>query len=141
MWWTSRRRYAAEQTAQVLRVLSEIGAEATPQILVLNKSDRLPEADRMQDLPAVTHRLLGETARLNNSEAALVSAHTGDGISELLQVIDTKLLQDPVVRQRFRVPLATGGSPPIARTRRDCIEAPGRRVLGSGRRRTFIPTK
>jgi GTP-binding protein HflX len=101
---------AAEHTAQVLKVLSEIGAEATPQILVLNKSDRLPEADRMQDLPAVTHRLLGEAARLNNTEAALVSAYSGDGIPELLQLIDKKLLQDPVVRQRFRIPLADGRS-------------------------------
>ncbi len=99
---------AAEQTAQVLKVLREIGAEATPQILVLNKSDRLPAADRVQDLPAVTHRLLGEAARMNNTEAALVSAYSGDGIPELLNLIDKKLLQDPVVRQRFRLPVGEG---------------------------------
>lgn len=99
---------AAEQTAQVLKVLREIGAEATPQILVLNKSDRLPEADRVQDLPAVTHRLLGEAARMNNTEAALVSAYSGDAIPDLLHLIDKKLLQDPVVRQRFRLPVGEG---------------------------------
>src|SRR6185437_6214476 len=62
---------AAEQTAHVMKVLVEIGAETAPQILVLNKSDRLAEADRMQDLGTLTHRLLGETARQNATQAVL----------------------------------------------------------------------
>ncbi|HMF76046.1 MAG TPA: GTPase HflX [Bryobacteraceae bacterium] len=99
---------AAEQTSHVLKVLAEIGAEATPQILILSKSDGLPEAERMQDLPAVTHRLLGEAARLNNTQAALVSAQTGEGVSALLQLIDKQLVQDPVARQRFHFPLGEG---------------------------------
>lgn len=99
---------AAEQTAHVLKVLAEIGAEATPQILVLNKCDCLPESERRQDLPAVTHRLLGEAARFNNTQAALVSAHTGEGIDALLQLIDKQLVQDPVARQRFHFPLGEG---------------------------------
>ena len=99
---------AAEQTAHVLKVLAEIGAETTPQILVFNKSDRLPEGEREQDLVAHTHRLLGESARLNDTPAALVSGQTGDGVPELLKLIDERLVQDPVARQRFRLPLAEG---------------------------------
>ena len=99
---------AAEQTAHVLKVLAEIGAETTPQILVFNKSDRLPEGERDQDLAAHTHRLLGESARLNDTPAALVSGQTGDGVPELLKLIDDRLVQDPVARQRFRLPLAEG---------------------------------
>jgi GTP-binding protein HflX len=99
---------AAEQTAHVLKVVAEIGAEATPQILVLNKSDGLPEADRIQDLAALTHRLLGETARQNDTQAVFISARTGDGLSTLLQLIDKHLVQDPVARQRFRLPLGEG---------------------------------
>lgn len=99
---------AAEQTAHVMKVLSEIGAETAPQMLVLNKSDRLPEADQIQHLPTLTHRLLGETARQNETEAVLISAQSGAGISELLDKIDRQLVQDPVARQRFHLPLGEG---------------------------------
>ncbi len=99
---------ADEQTAHVLKVLGEIGAERTPQLLVLNKWDGLAEADRNMDLPTLTHRLLGETARQNETEAALVSAHTGAGVPELLEKIDRALVQDPVSRQNFRLPLGEG---------------------------------
>jgi len=99
---------AEEQTAHVLKVLGEIGAEAAPQMLVLNKSDQLTEADRLQDLATLTHRLLGETARQNATEAVLVSAQTGAGINELLEKIDKHLVQDRVSRQRFRLPLGEG---------------------------------
>src|SRR3954454_24950419 len=99
---------AAEQTAHVLKVLAEICADTTPQILVFNKSDRLPEGERDQDLAAHTHRLLGESARLNETAAALVSGQSGEGVPELLKLIDERLVQDPVARQRFRLPLAEG---------------------------------
>ncbi|MDQ2844380.1 MAG: GTPase HflX [Acidobacteriota bacterium] len=99
---------AAEQTAHVLAVLGEIGAETSPQMLVLNKSDCLPEAERLQNLATLTHRLLGETARQNATEAVLVSAHTGAGVDELLNKIDRQLVQDPVSRQCFHLPLGEG---------------------------------
>jgi len=99
---------ASEQALHVMKVLAEIGAETTPQILVLNKSDRLSEADRMQDLPTLTHRLLGETARQNATPSALISAQTGSGVGTLLELIDQKLVQDPIARQRFRLPLSEG---------------------------------
>ncbi len=99
---------AEDQTTHVLKVLREIGVESTPQILVLNKSDRLSKAEADRDLPTLTHRMLGETARQNATRAALVSARTGDGIASLLELMDQQLVQDPVARQRFRLPLADG---------------------------------
>jgi GTP-binding protein HflX len=99
---------ASEQTAHVMKVLGEIGAESTTEILVLNKADRLPAEERDHDLPTLTHRLLGETARQNDTEAALVSAQSGDGIPRLLELIDKRLMQDPVVRARFQFPLGEG---------------------------------
>jgi GTP-binding protein HflX len=99
---------ASEHTAHVMKVLTEIGAEGTKQILVLNKSDRLNESDRVEDLPTMTHRILGETARQSATQAVLISAHKGDGIDRLLALIDQELQQDPVGRQRFRFPLGEG---------------------------------
>jgi len=99
---------AADQTAHVMKVLGEIGAEGTKQILVLNKSDRLSDANGVEDLSTVTHRILGETARQNATEAALISAQTGNGMDRLLALIDQELRQDPVARQRFRFPLGEG---------------------------------
>lgn len=99
---------ASEQTAHVMRVLGEIDAEDTPQILVLNKSDRLSAEQQSQELPTLTHRLLGETARQSDTRAVLISAQTGGGLGQLLELIDKQLVQDPVVRQHFRLPLAEG---------------------------------
>jgi GTP-binding protein HflX len=99
---------AEEQTMHVIKVLGEIGAESTPQILVLNKSDCLSAADLPHDLSTLTHRLLGETARQNSTQAVLISGKTGAGIPELLLAIDKHLAQDPVARQRFRLPLGEG---------------------------------
>ncbi len=99
---------AGEQAAHVLRVLAEIGAETTPQVLVLNKSDRLPLEDRNQDLETLTHRLLGETARQNATQAVLISGQSGEGLDGLTKAIDQHLVQDPVARQRFKLPLGEG---------------------------------
>lgn len=99
---------AGEQTMHVMKVLGEIGAENTPQILALNKSDCLNSADTSPDLSTTTHRLLGETARQNATQAVLISGKTGAGIPELLATIDKHLTQDTVARQRFRLPLGEG---------------------------------
>lgn len=99
---------AEEQTSHVLKVLAEIGAESTPQILVLNKADRLNSWERNRDLEMVTHRMLGETARQNATPVVLISGQTGEGIPELMAAIDKTLRQDPVARQRFRLPLGEG---------------------------------
>ena len=103
---------AAEQTAHVLKVLEEIGAETTTEILVLNKSDQMPAGGSgtlpVDNLETLTHRLLGETARQNSTQAVSISGRTGAGIPELLAAIDKNLKQDPVARQRFRFPLGEG---------------------------------
>lgn len=99
---------ASEQTAHVLKVLAEIGAQNTTQILALNKADLLPEADRLQDTGTLTHRILGETARQNATDAVLISAASGQGIDSLLARIDERLMLDPVTRQRFRFPASEG---------------------------------
>jgi GTPase len=99
---------ASEQTTHVTKVLGEIGAEGTRQVLVLNKSDRLNQHELDQDLPTLTHRILGETARQNATQAVLISAETGAGLGQLLELVDKQLVQDPVARQRFRLPLAEG---------------------------------
>jgi GTP-binding protein HflX len=93
----------AEHAGHVRKLLAEIGAERTPRILVLNKSDLLPEPDRLQSPAVLTQRLLGETA-----PAVSISAHTGAGIPQLLEAIDSQLQQDPVARQRFRLPPGEG---------------------------------
>ncbi len=99
---------AAEQTAHVMKVLAEIHAETTTQILVLNKCDALSDGLETGDLEAVTHRLLGEAARLNQTKAVLVSAKTGTGIESLLELIDSHLVLDPVARQSYRLPVSEG---------------------------------
>jgi GTP-binding protein HflX len=100
---------AAEQTAHVMKVLAEIHAETTPQILVLNKCDALAStANNPADLEAITHRLLGETARVNQTKAVLISAQSGEGLPRLLELIDGKLVADPVTQQRFRLPASEG---------------------------------
>lgn len=99
---------APHQTEHVLKVLAEIGAEKTPQILALNKMDLLPEADG--DLSALSQRILGEVrGAAGSTEAITVSARTGAGIANLLDAIDRALPLDAVSRAVFRIP-ATEGS-------------------------------
>jgi GTP-binding protein HflX len=99
---------AVEQSSHVMKVLGEIGAEATQQILVLNKADRLEHVERDQDAETLLHRMLGETARQSATEAVIVSAYTGEGCDALLEKIDKKIELDPVSRQKFRLPLSDG---------------------------------
>ena len=87
--------HAAQQTAHVLKVLAEIGAENTPEILVMNKADLLPEG-------------AGEVRGLGNSPAIAVSARNGSGFNELLALIDKSLTLDPVSHAVFRLPTGEG---------------------------------
>ena len=95
--------HAVPQTGHVLKVLAEIGAAAIPQLLVLNKVDRLPEAD----VEAARRRLLGDPEAAA-TRAVGVSALTGYGIDALLAATDEVLAFDPVVRARLRFPLSEG---------------------------------
>ena len=107
---------AADQTQHVLRVLSEIGAESTPQILVLNKIDLLPDGDI--DLEAVHSRLLGDAGAVASTRTAAVSARAGIGIEALVELMDQTLPLDPVAHVTFRFPIAEAGKgPPGPRVR------------------------
>ena len=85
---------AAEHTAQVLKVLTEIGAAEIPQILIMNKMDRLA----------------AEARGHSNARGVAISALTGDGIDQLLAAIDEALPLDQIVRATFRLSAGDGAS-------------------------------
>ncbi len=93
--------HAAEHAAHVLAVLGEIGAGRIPQLLVLNKADRLPpgEPDPGREI----------SSRVN-APSVVISALTGAGVDGLLQKIDQVLPFDPVTRAQFRFPLSEGAN-------------------------------
>ena len=98
--------HAPHQTAHVLKVLADIGAEQTPQILVLNKMDCLSESE--EGTESLAQRIMGE-ARLSARTATVpVSARTGAGVDALLQTIDEALPLDPVSHALFRIPAGEG---------------------------------
>jgi GTP-binding protein HflX len=98
--------HAAEETAHVFRVLDEIGARSTPQILVMNKTDLLLGADL--DVDTAAHRILREVHHDLPAKSVAISARSGAGVERLLQVIDRMLLTDPVTRVTFRFPVREG---------------------------------
>jgi GTP-binding protein HflX len=100
--------HAVTQTARVFQVLSEIGAAHSPQLLVLNKIDRLPASEA--DIENLKRRLLGEAEPLREARAAGVSALTGAGVDSLLRLIDEVLPFDPLVRAQFRLCASDGAS-------------------------------
>jgi len=65
------------QMRAVQTVLSEIGAGEVPQLVVINKADRAPQAAK-----ELAHRIDG---------SVLLSAKTGDGIDEFLRVVADRL--------------------------------------------------
>lgn len=104
---------AATHVAHVLKVLGEIGASVIPQILVMNKLDRLAGGTDPSGNPdALRRRLLGETGEPSAAEtrAVPVSALTGAGMDELLCAIDQALPLDPILRATFRLPAADGAT-------------------------------
>lgn len=91
---------AASHCSHVRRVLNEIGAENTPQILVLNKADLL---GGINESPAtLLRRLSGEAG---GAPCVSVSAHNGDGMDELFDLIDRLLPEDPIEMATFHIPL------------------------------------
>jgi GTP-binding protein HflX len=95
---------AEEQTAHVLATLNEIGAGETPQILVLNKIDRIPGDP---DSGSLARRILGDPER-QPAGAVAISAATGQGFDELLQKIDQNLSTDPLAECSYRFPVGEG---------------------------------
>lgn len=94
---------------EVFRILGEIGAAATPQILVLNKSDRLPSSEAGADAKLIAARLLSEAGHETPVPAVLVSGLTGDGVHDLFAEIDRVLVFDTIETVTFRVPLSEAG--------------------------------
>jgi GTP-binding protein HflX len=99
---------AAEHTAHVLKVLAEIGAARIPQILVLNKIDRLDSAEA--DAGTLQRRLLGEAGGHGEMRAVAISAVTGAGMEGLLAAIDGVLPMDPLVRTRLDLSVGDGAT-------------------------------
>ncbi len=110
---------APAHVKEVLRILGEIGASETPQILVLNKSDRIGEPAR--DASVIASRLLKGVARDPSHElnipAVLVSGLTGAGIPDLFAKIDAVLTFDAIETVTFRIPLSEGASIALAHER------------------------
>lgn len=75
-----------EQEKSVAAVLTELGAERVPRIVVLNKADRL-SAHRRAKL------------KRQRPDAVLVSATQGEGISEMLALLQEKLGERWVLRE------------------------------------------
>jgi GTP-binding protein HflX len=96
---------AKEHTAHVAAVLTEIGAAEIPQILVMNKLDRVLADEG--ELDSLKQRLIAGQA---NMRAASISAVTGAGMDDLLALIDEVLPLDPIVRATFRVPAGDGAT-------------------------------
>src|SRR5271170_7337792 len=88
----------AEQDAEVLKVLRDLGVEDRPRLHVLNKIDHLSEEER---------KLLVESNGHGGSNV-FTSAVTGEGLEDLLVRIDAAMPVDPLVRLRLRMPLADG---------------------------------
>ena len=100
--------HAEPQIAHVLKVLSEIGAGSTPQLLVLNKIDATPHAEA--DPEALLRRMMAGIESETETRAVAVSARTGEGIDRLLAAVDELLPLDPVTRATFRIPAGEGGT-------------------------------
>ncbi len=94
--------HAAAHTSHVLEVLAEIGASATPQLLVLNKADLLAPEDR--DCAVLRQRLLSDAGGKLEPRAVLVAGGSGEGMSRLLEAMDAVLSFDPVARTEFAIP-------------------------------------
>jgi GTP-binding protein HflX len=99
---------AATQISEVFRVLGEIEASSTPQILVLNKCDRVPDHEGSAELMGA--RLLSDAGQSVATPAVLVSGLTGEGIPALLELMDRAILFDTVQTVHFRIPLSDGAA-------------------------------
>nr|WP_245834531.1 GTPase HflX [Streptomyces aidingensis] len=91
------------QLAAVREVIREVGAQKVPEIVVINKADI---AD-----PLTLQRLLRAEPR-----AMVVSAHTGQGVEDLLELIDAELPR-PEVELKTLLPYTEGAL--VARVHRE----------------------
>ncbi len=99
---------AVEHAAHVVSVLGEIGAAEIPQILVINKIDRLGRDS--SDSESLRLRLLNGAGARHETQAVAVSAVSGEGIERLLALIDSVLPLDPVVHATLRLSAGDGAT-------------------------------
>ena len=85
---------AAEQQAQVEKVLEELEAQSKPKLRVVNKIDLLPAEEResLRDTP----------------DTVYISTLKGIGLTTLLERIDDLLTDDPITTVQLRVPQSEG---------------------------------
>ncbi|MCZ8236145.1 MAG: GTPase HflX [Inhella sp.] len=81
-----------EQWAEVERVLDEIGVAGTPQVVVFNKIDALPEGQQPRSR-------LDWVERPDGTRVARVflSAHSGEGLADLRQLLVRASLDEPLI--------------------------------------------
>ena len=112
----SSNAQAIDHAAHVMSVLKEIGAEGTPQMLVVNKIDRIetPDADTLCQRLLAEAKPHGETGEKGSptapTRAVAVSALLRTGFDSLLRAIDDLLPFDPVVFRHYRLPAGDGAS-------------------------------
>jgi GTP-binding protein HflX len=85
---------------EVRKILAELGVADRPLIRVLNKVDRLTSEERQ----AISQSRNGN----HDSQVALVSGLTGEGLDQLVKQMDAALPVDPTVKLSLRLPLAEG---------------------------------
>lgn len=100
---------SSQYISEVFRVLSEIGAAGTPQILVLNKADQLAPETR-DDATILGARLLADAGQSALTPSVMVSGLTGEGLTRLLDLIDRVVPFDVVETVQFRIPLRDGAA-------------------------------
>jgi GTP-binding protein HflX len=100
--------HADHQIAHVLKVLAELGAGPTPQLLVLNKADLAPYVET--DPEAVSRRITAGAESKTQPRTVAVSAKTGHGLEGLLAAVDDLLPLDPVTAAAFRIPAGDGAT-------------------------------
>ena len=85
---------AAEQQAQVEKVLEELEAQKKPRLRVVNKIDLLPQPQRQ--------------FLRNSDDTVYISTLNQIGLIALLEKIDALLTDDPITTVRLRVPQSEG---------------------------------
>lgn len=90
-----------EQMREVDRLLKELAADETPQILALNKADLVPAAWAQAEAEA-------ERAAGGRAEVVVLSSKTGQGLQELTAAVERRLPPDPVRTVRYLFPYEAG---------------------------------
>jgi GTPase len=88
----------AEQDAEVLKVLADLGVQDRPRLHVLNKIDQLSE----DDVAAL------KVSSGNGRPRIFTSAFTGEGLQDLVAAIDAEMPVDRLMKLRLRIPTADG---------------------------------